>query len=295
MESVIEITQLQKKFKGFELSVPQLSIPKGFATALIGENGAGKTTLLNILSGIRLDYKGEVTYFDERETDMEKVKEKIGYTGSGIFFLPQWSIKQVAEVGELLFDDFRTEVFEEYCRKMGITQDGSTKKKVRDLSDGNRMKLIIATALARDTKCLLMDEPASPLDPLMRDELCDLIRTYLEEGNGEKSILFSTHNISDMENVTDYAIIIEQGRVVEEGFVEDLKNKYVLVKGNPEQSEKAKEILYTYSGSNYGFEGICLAKDLEKLAGMDVSMEIPTLHQISVAVMKYYTVLQRQR
>ena len=67
------------------------------------------------------------------------------------------------------------------------------------------------------------------LDPLMREQLCDRMRDYLDEGNGEHSIFFSTHNIADMENVTDYAIIMEHGAIVEEGFVEDLKEEYVLV------------------------------------------------------------------
>ena len=62
--SVVKAVNLQKKFRGFELSIPDLQIPKGFATALIGENGAGKTTLLNLLAGIRLDFKGEISYFD---------------------------------------------------------------------------------------------------------------------------------------------------------------------------------------------------------------------------------------
>ncbi|MCR5755429.1 MAG: ABC transporter ATP-binding protein [Acetatifactor sp.] len=295
MDAAIEITQLQKKFKGFELSVQKLSVPKGFATALIGENGAGKTTLLNILAGIRLDYKGEVNYFDEKENDVEKVKGQLGYTGSGLFFLPQWTIRQVGEVGQLLYDDFDVERFEKYCSELGVTAREKKSKQVGDLSDGNRMKLVIATAFSRDTRCLLMDEPASPLDPLMRDDLCNLIRTYLEEGDGEKSVLFSTHNISDMESVTDYAIIMAEGEVVEQGFVEDLKNKYILVKGNPQDSEQAKQILYTFNSSSYGFEGICLAGNLDRLAGMDVSMEIPSLHQISVAVMKHYATLQNTR
>ena len=139
---------------------------------------------------------------------------------------------------------------------------------------------------------MILDEPASPLDPLMRDKLCDIIREYLEQGNGEHSVFFSTHNISDMENVTDYAIIMEHGTIVEQGFVEDLKEKYVAVKGEAADAEAAGKILYTMSKSNYGFEGICLAENMEKLAGMDISVETPTLSQISVAVMKANTSLK---
>ena len=282
---------ISKRFKSFELNIPKLHIPKGFATALIGENGAGKTTLLNILSGIRLDFSGDIRYFDEREKDVDKVKERLGYTGPGLYFLPHWGIEQVAEVSGLLFDTFHRDKFERLCQDLGI---GLTREKkgVAKLSDGNRMKLELATVLARETQCLLMDEPASPLDPLMRDRLCQMIREYLEEGGGEHSVFFSTHNIADMENVTDYCIIMEHGSIVEQGFVEELKEKYVLVKGEPADAEMAKRILYSFSGSNYGFEGICLADKLNELAGMDIQLETPTLSQISVAIMRTHTALK---
>ena len=288
---VIKGTDINKKFKNFVLDIPELRIPKGFATALIGENGAGKTTLMNILSGIRLDYKGELRYFDEQEKDVDKVKERLGYTGPGLYFLPHWNLKQVAEVSELLFDTFDRARYEQLCQDLGIG-GGDKKRTVSKLSDGNKMKLVLAAVLARKTDCLLMDEPASPLDPLMRDRLCEIIREYLDAGDGEHSVFFSTHNVADMENVTDYAMILEHGKIVEQGFVEELKEKYILVKGEPGDAEAAKKILYSYSGSSYGFEGICLAEKLDQLAGMDVKIETPSLSQISVAVMKAHTNLQ---
>lgn len=293
MEQVILAKNIQKKFRGFQLDIPEFQIPKGFATALIGENGAGKTTLINVLAGIRQDYKGEIAYFEEREKDIDKVKERLGYTGPGNYYLPHWTIRQVEEISELLFDTFDKKRFEQQCMELGIvSENGKKGKKVSDLSDGNRMKLMLAAVLARKTDCLILDEPASPLDPLMRDKLCEMIQKYLAEGNGEKSVLFSTHNISDMENVTDYAIILEHGNVVEAGFVEDLKEKYVLVKGEAKDAEVAKRILYSFSGNQYGFEGICLADCLDQLAGMDIAVEVPTLFQISVAVMKANTNLK---
>lgn len=290
MNQVIQAKRLEKKFKGFTLSVPEFGIPKGFATALIGENGAGKTTLLNLLAGIRLDFKGEISYFGGERMSDGKVRERIGYTGPGSYFLPHWTIKQVEEISSLLFDNFHSDRFREICQELDLPT-GLTKS-VKDLSDGNRMKLMLAAVLARDTELLILDEPASPLDPLMRDRLCDIIRGYLEQGNGEHSVFFSTHNISDMENVTDYAIILEHGNVVEQGFVEDLKEKYVLVKGEAADASEAKKILYTMTESSFGFEGICLAEKLDGLAGMDISAETPSLSQISVAIMKANTNLK---
>ena len=107
-KTVIDIKNVKKKFKGFELSIPDLQIPQGFATALIGENGAGKSTLLNILAGIRLDYKGELRFFDGTASD-EEVRERIGYTASSQYFLPHWDAEAIAEAGEVLYESFSKE------------------------------------------------------------------------------------------------------------------------------------------------------------------------------------------
>ena len=289
--NVIEAQNIKKSFKNFTLDIPEFKLPKGFATALIGENGAGKTTLLNILTGIRLDYTGSIRYFDkysEKEmSSIPDVKEKIGYTGTDNYFLPSWTVGQIEDLSSLLFEKFDNAKFKTLCNDLAIFGPAKfdKNKKVNALSDGTKTKLMLASVLARDTDVLIMDEPASPLDPLMRDKLCELIRDYLSSGDN-KTVFFSTHNISDMENVTDYAIIMEQGKIVEQGFVEDLKEKYIVVKGEKSDAEKAKPILYTMSMSNYGFEGICLAENLDKLAGMDIVTETPSLFKLSVSVMK---------
>ena len=282
---------IEKKFKGFQLDIPELKVPKGFATALIGENGAGKSTLMNILAGIRLDAKGSLCYFDEYdevERENGNQKERVGYVGPGHYFLPHWTVRDIENINKILFSNYSEDVFEKLCEELGIcdARIWGKEKTVAKFSDGTKMKLMLANVFARKTDALLLDEPASPLDPLMRDRLCEMIQTYIEEGNGERSVFFSTHNISDMENITDYAIIMAHGKIVEEGFVDDLKEKYILVKGDAEDKEKAKDILYSMTANSYGFEGICLAENLDKLAGMNVTKEIPSLYQISVEVMK---------
>ncbi len=285
---------IAKSFGKFRLDIPELHIPEGFATALIGENGAGKTTLINILAGIRNDYKGEVTYFEEKaHVNDAGIKERIGYTGSKNYFLSYWTGDQVRELAGLLFDSFDPVRFDGICKSLAIDSSifGKTGKAVSKLSDGNLMKLILATVFARNTDILLLDEPASPLDPLMRDMLSDMIRSYLAEGNGKRSVFFSTHNISDMESVTDYCILMEQGRIVEQGFVTELKEKYIVVKGDKENTEAARKLLLTCQANSFGFEGIALAEDMNRFAGMQVEFETPSLFQISVAIMRQNTAL----
>lgn len=290
-QAVVVIKDLQKRFKGFELNIPALQIPEGFATALIGENGAGKSTLMNILAGVRLDYKGEIIYYDGTLTD-EEVRERNGYVAANSYYLPHWTVEEVAELNEMLFERFDKEKYETLCKDLGIWE--SRNKSVSKLSDGMKMKTMLASIFARETKLLLLDEPASPLDPLMRDELCSMIRDYIDEGNGDKTVFFSTHNVLDMENVTDYAIIMEQGKVVEQGFVEELKEKYILVKGEKDEADQLQNILIGFQKNAYGCEGLCMAKDLNRLAGFDIATETPNLSQICVAVMKQYTKLNRK-
>ena len=153
--SAIEMKQINKKYRGFTLDIPSLSIPEGFATALIGENGAGKTTLINILAGTRLDYKGELTFFGkwndkDREQEDVPVREMIGYTGPGNYYLPNWTVQQVEEVTQMLFDKFDREKFESLLEQLQISANtaGGKQKKVSDLSDGNKMKLMLAGVLA---------------------------------------------------------------------------------------------------------------------------------------------------
>ena len=291
-ENIVKGSNISKKFKKFELDVPELKVPKGYVTALIGENGAGKSTLLNIMSGIRMDFKGKLNYFEDLPSvDADGVRERIGFVTPNDYYFPGWTISQIEDMSSLLFDNFSPERFESLLKELDVQTEGFGKKqkKISELSDGNRMKVMLAGVWARNTDLLILDEPASPLDPLMREKLCDMIRTYMEAGAGQKSVFFSTHNVTDMENVTDYCIIMEQGKIVEEGFVEDLKEKYVLVKGELDVFDKASKNLISVTKSSYGFEGLAYADKMDGLSGMDLSFETPTLSQLSVGIMRSYS------
>lgn len=285
IENAITGKNLVKEFKGFKLDIKEVNVPKGFATALIGENGAGKTTLLNMMAGIRLDYDGEFEYMGMgTNVDNPEVRESIGYTDPNNYYMPEWTIKQVKDITKAIFSSFDETRFDAICDALDIPIKNV--KHIKQLSDGNKMKLMLASVLARNTKTLILDEPASPLDPVMRDRLCEMIREYIKSGEGERSVFFSTHNIADMENVTDYAIIMAKGEILEQGFVEDLKEKYVIVKGESKDIKMAEQYLIDMHSSDYGFEGLALSSKIDCFAGMDIAVEVPTLSQICVGIMK---------
>ena len=221
------------------------------------------------------------------DIDDDKLRNRIGYCSSANFFPPDWTLKKIADSMELGFDNFDRQRFAELCKRLKLGDPTEKKqKKLVKLSDGNKMRTYLAAVLARDTELLVLDEPASSLDPLARDVLCDLFREYLSERDGERSVLFSTHNIADMEFATDYAIFMANGKVIEQGFVEDLKEKYILVHGDAENAEKAKPFMLSCTGSRTSFEGIALAENAEMLKTYDTVVETPTLQQLSVGILR---------
>lgn len=288
MENALKINGVVKKYNDFTLGEINAAIPGGFATALIGANGAGKTTLIDVLCGVTGKNSGEIVYFDKlTDSDSNEVRNSIGYCSSANFFPLDWNLKSIAASMEIGFDGFSRERFSQFCKKFKIGDPNDRKqKKLMKMSDGNRMRTYLAAVLSRDTKLLVLDEPASSLDPLARDMLCDIFREYIADGNGKRSVLFSTHNIADMEYATDYAIFMAGGKIIEQGFVEDLKEKYILVHGEADKSEQAKNLMISYTGNSTNFEGIALADNMVRLSQLDTAVEKPNLQQLSIGILR---------
>ncbi len=279
-DSIIELNKIKQVFNGWTyLDIPKLNIPKGFSIALIGENGAGKSTMLKIIAGILNEYSGKIHYFNG-EKKSKTIRNNIGYTGTNNYFSDNWTINDIANVNKLSYDNFSVDTFKSLCEEFDITD---TKKKFASFSDGMKMKIALASIFARDCQLLLLDEPSSPLDPLMREKLCTKMQEYIAEGNGEKSIIFSTHNITDMEHIADYAIIMASGKIEEFASVEELKEKYVYVRGHG-NTYSAEKYLINFNDSQYGYEGLCLASNIDKFNSDDINVETPTLSQISVSI-----------
>lgn len=289
MESVLTARGLTKKFSKFVLGGLDLEIPKGFATALIGANGAGKTTLIDLLCGVIHTDSGEVTYFGtEKDIDREELRERIGYCAAQGFFPAGWKARDIAESMSFAYKRFDRDKFNILCREMDVDDEFSKKQRAMyKQSDGNRMRMALAAVFARETELLILDEPGSPLDPLMRDRLCDRLRGYLDEGNGEKSIIFSTHNIADMENAADHAVFMDKGRIIERGFVEDLKDKYVIVRGDAKNYDTVRPLMLSHSANKTVFEGLALSCHKNSLEADGAVCERPTLQQLSVGLLRY--------
>lgn len=292
-EPAVKINGYEKHFKSFDLGPVYLDIPKGFVTAVIGENGAGKSTLLEMLGGITSVNEGTVTWLGKyTDLDQDNARNEIGWCAGNRFFPEGWSIQNVKKSLALAFNNFDLKKFESLCEKFNLTNDSDdpkNKKKIAQYSDGNKSRLAIASVMARDTKLLIMDEPDSALDPVIRDTLCSKFRQYINEGNGETSILFSTHNVADMANVVDYVVYFSNGKVTGKGFVEDLLEQYKYVHGPKNLLNKYRPYLESYFASeeNTYFEGLCTQEDSEVFEqDEDIAVEKPTLQQLSIMFLR---------
>jgi ABC-2 type transport system ATP-binding protein len=288
--AAIKLNGYEKHFDGFNLGPLEFEIPAGFTTALIGENGAGKTTLLDALGGITSG-RGKITWL-EKYTDLDQndgePRNEIGWCAANRFFPMTWSLKNIRKSLPLAFDNFDMEKFDSLLQEFGIEEkDSKHLKKISAWSDGNRARLAIASILARDTKLLILDEPDSALDPVIRDVLNSKFRQYINQGNGETSIIFSTHNIADMESIVDYVVFLARGRVIATGFVEDLREQYRYVHGPKEAlgTSQGTEAFDFYYFDDDKVEGLCSVENADKFEE-GFAVEVPTLQQLSVLILR---------
>lgn len=212
----LRVVDVQKHYDGFRLGPVSLDIPRDSVVGLIGQNGAGKTTLMKgILGTIHLD-GGNIELFGQNTSTLADValaslKERVGFVSAVTSYPVNMTVRDVARTYELAFPRFSRAEFERLATSMELLPSAAGKR-VHDLSRGMGMKLQLACVLATGADLLIMDEPTAGLDPIVREEVLDLLRTWMEGGN--RSILISSHITSDLSNLADYLAFIDDGRLV---------------------------------------------------------------------------------
>ena len=209
MENILEVKNLNKRYKEFELKNINLSLPHGMIMGLIGENGAGKTTTIkSILNLIRID-SGEIKIFGlDLGKDEKEIKENVGVVLDDSFLSEYLTGKDINKIMKKIYKNWDEELFFKYLKEFNLPIDKISK----EFSSGMKMKLKIAVALSHKPKLLILDEPTSGLDPVARNEILDIFQDFIE--NGENSILVSSHITSDLEHVADYITFINNGEIV---------------------------------------------------------------------------------
>lgn len=220
--NVLTVKELRKKFKrnnvikGVSFELPEKKI-----IALLGANGAGKTTTLQIIAGLMNKTGGEIQFEGvEAGTD---TRQMIGYLPQFPVYYQWMSGKEFLQyVGKLsgLSNEAAAKKTTELLALVGIADAG--KKKIANYSGGMKQRLGIAQALIHDPKLLILDEPVSALDPLGRREVIELLKKL----KTQITVLFSTHILSDAEEVSDEILFLHHGEIVESGSLEALTAKY---------------------------------------------------------------------
>jgi len=197
------------------------SFESGKCIALIGPNGAGKTTILRILAGLLKPTTGTITFQGQKASD--DIRKVIGYLPQYPHF-PGWMTGEEFLIfsGQLAYltKETASERANELLDKMGLLDVKN--KTIKTYSGGMKQRLGIAQAIIHKPKLLMLDEPVSSLDPLGRRE----VLTLMEELKEQMTILFSTHILSDADEISDELILLNEGELIEAGTISELRQKY---------------------------------------------------------------------
>lgn len=279
---MLEVKNLSKQYRGFLLDKISFVLPKGYIMGYVGPNGAGKSTTLGLITQTRRAEEGEVLLDGKRyEEDPILYKEKIGYVSSISYFPPTMKVRDAALLLKQFYPTFSKDKFYHLIKEWNLPEN----KKFSTFSTGMTVKLMFAAVLARKTRLLILDEATNGLDVLFREEILTLLQHYIEDG--EHSVLFATHIIDDLEQIADYIVMVEDGRVLLQDTKEALTENYILIKG--EETLLARGDIARYllgvKRSAYGFSAL-IPSDNAPLLPAGTVMEKPTISQMMSYLMK---------
>ncbi len=277
MTNILEISNLSKSYKDFRLKNVSFTLPTGYIMGMIGPNGAGKTTIIKTIMNLVMKQEGQVKVFglDHQEAEVE-IKKRIGFVYDTPNFYGHLNLKRLKNVIAPFYERWDDKVFGDLIGKFGLPLNKAVKK----FSRGMSMKASIAIALSHHADFIIMDEPTSGLDPVVRRELLDLLRDLMQDER--KSILFSSHVTTDIEQVADYITYINHGEVVFSQTKDEVYEGHALVKGgNDLLDHDTRKTMVAVRSSEYGFEGLTTnLKASKALFGDQVVYDKATLEDI---------------
>ena len=200
------------KHSGFGIKDINIEFNDGYYTTLLGKNGAGKTTLLKILYKL-ISAKSGGIYLDNQKIDMKNLYEyrkAVAFVDDTGWCREGMTLKENVELFSIMYENFDADEFAEYINSFELNCN-LDEKFFNGLSKGEKMKFLIAFALARNPRYLIMDEPFTNLDPVVKTDLIEAIHRKVMEKN--MGVLMSTHLVEDVSDITDYVIVLEDGKI----------------------------------------------------------------------------------
>ena len=252
--NAIEIKNLTKSFPGFTLNNLNLTLPGGCILGLIGENGAGKSTTIKLILDIIHKDSGSITILGRDNTkNILLTKEEVGVVMDEIGLPECLTAKQIGSVMAHTFRNWDTSTYQALVQRMDLPE----KKPFKDYSRGMKMKLGIAIALSHHCKLLLLDEATSGLDPVVRDDVVEMLSEFTRDES--HSILISSHIVSDLEKLCDYIAFLHKGKLLLWEEKDVLLAEYGVIHCTSEQLQSiAPEAIKHKKESPYGVEALVL-------------------------------------
>ena len=230
MTPILQIDSLCKTYEDFSLQNISFTLPQGCIMGLVGQNGAGKSTTLKAILGLVRPDSGSVKLFGQELQENEgQIKEQIGVVFDSMNLPELLRGKDVGKVLGPLYQSWDQTAFNGYLERFSLPKN----KLIKDYSRGMKMKVAIAAALSHGAKLLLLDEATGGLDPIVRDEILDILLEFMQDPT--HGILFSSHITGDLEKIADYVTFIHEGQVRFSQPKDELLDSYAVVKCSPQQ------------------------------------------------------------
>lgn len=219
-----------------------INVKKGSVYGLVGPNGAGKTTLIKTLLGVYKPNEGEIEIDGIKDAENEELKQRIVYISDDLYFYPTYTIKDMAKFYKSIYKNWDDETFEKLKAIFNIDE----KRKVKKLSKGMQKQVAFWLGLCTKPDIMILDEPVDGLDPVMRRSTMKLVLS--EVASREMTVLISSHNLRELEDVCDYVGIMHKGKIVIEKALDDIKGNIHKIQvafkdGMPEDLGSKLEIL----------------------------------------------------
>ncbi len=209
MEPIISLEQVSKHYQNFTLGPLDLSLPAGYIMGLIGENGAGKSTAIRLMLDLARPDSGSIRLLGKENRSLGPLdREEIGVVLDETCFPEHLTVRQLEAVLASAYRLWQPEAFQGYLDRFQLPRE----KRIREFSRGMKRKLVIAAALSHQARLLILDEATSGLDPVVRDEILDLLYDFTRDERC--SILISSHILSDLEKLCDYIACLHRGKLI---------------------------------------------------------------------------------
>lgn len=223
--NALELKNVGKAYKGFSLKDVSFNLPEGYIMGFIGENGAGKSTTIKAILGL-VHSEGDICVLGRDKKEITAVKEHIGVVLEEATFPDQLHLLDVEAILRGVYKTW------DQARFLALTDTFrlDRKKKIKDYSRGMKMKLALAAALSHDSRLLILDEPTAGLDPVVRDEVLDMLLEFIQQP--DHTVLISSHIISDLERICDYVTFIHEGRILFSMSKEALSEEFGIFHGS---------------------------------------------------------------